>query len=427
MSATRIPTTPPTVSVNRVRIVDLPGLPVDDAVRGQAAYHLLSSEAVVTYALRHAAALGLAKAGLPASAAGAGVPTVPPEAGLPAPPAGAGVPTVPPEAGLPASPAGAGVPTVPPAVRREIPRLIDARLHSDDAAARAAAHAIGRRLGRNLSFILLTLHRGDAVNRKARAEWTAADWDRWSRIRRIWLGGGVMSGDLGERMVEEARALLHELGYGEALQIEITPHRGALSLMGAARYLPAGPRHALAFDFGHTMVKRARFTLDGDTLVAAEHLPSVPTHWSHRNVPESAQRYAGEDVRDFVAGVVAQTLNEHPVDSDDLVLSVAAYVRGGRLLGNGIYARMSDAYADVRAALEAAVKARTGRAVRLLLIHDGTAAAALHAGTPHAAVIIVGTALGVGFPPAEIAGLLTLADPLVVSHVALEHCPPGQA
>lgn len=362
----RIPTTPPHVSVNRVRIVDLPGLPLDEAVRGQAAYHLLSSEAIVTYAQAHTAALGLADE----------------------------------------------VFQDEPTARREIPCLIDARLHSDDAAVRAAAHAIGRRLGRNLGFILLTLHRGDAVNRAARAEWVEADWAHWSQVRHIWLGGGVMSGDLGALMVEEARALLQSLGYGGTLRIEITPYRGALSLMGAARYLPAGSRHALAFDFGHTMVKRARLTLDGTTLVAVEHLPTVPTHWAHRNVPESAQQYSGAEVRDFVAGVLAQTLRDHPVDGDALVLSVAAYVRGGRLLGNGIYARISDAYADANAALEAAVAARAARAVRLRLIHDGTAAAALHAGMPHAAVIIVGTALGVGFPAASTAGLLDLAPGL---------------
>ncbi len=366
----RIPTTPLTVSVNRVRLVDLPGLPVDEAVRGQAAYHLLSSEAIVTYAQAHAAALGFDEAAFRDK----------------------------------------------PTARCKIPRFIDARLHSDDAEARAVACAIARRLGRNLGYILLTLHRGDAVNRAPRAEWTAADWERWAQIRRVWLGGGVMSGDLGERMVAEARSLLQTLGYGEALHIEITPHRGALSLMGAARYLPTGPRHALAFDFGHTLVKRARFTLTGDTLTAVEHLPAVPTHWSHRNVPESAQQYSGEEVLDFVADVLAQTLRDHPVDGDALALSVAAYVRGGQLRGNGIYARISDAYADANAALEAAVEARTSHAVRLHLIHDGTAAAALHAGTPRTAVIIVGTALGVGFPPVETAGLRALADPLDVSH-----------
>ncbi|MGC9398020.1 MAG: hypothetical protein ACP5HM_02665 [Anaerolineae bacterium] len=364
-----IPDTPAAVSINRVRVVDLPGLPVDAEVRGRAAYHLLSGEAVVVAASPYAGALGLDDVEFHVGAADL---------------------------------------SAAPTARRAIPRRVDAQLHSEDAAARAAAWAVGRRLGRNLAYILLTLHRGDAVNRAARPDWTAAEWRRWSRVRRVWLGGGVMSGDLGCVIVAEARALLQRLGYGDVLDVESTPYRGSLSLVGAARYLPSGPRRALCFDFGHTLVKGACFSLEGATLAAMEWLPATPTHWVHRNVPESARRYTGEEVRDFVVDVLARALREHPVDGDDLVLSVAAYVCGGRLLGNGVYARISDTYGDAGAALEAAVRARTGRAVRLHFIHDGTAAAALHAGTPGSAVIVVGTALGVGFPPSTATGLLAL-------------------
>jgi hypothetical protein len=46
-------------------------------------------------------------------------------------------------------------------------------------------------------------------------------------------------------------------------------------------------------------------------------------------------------------------------------------------------------------------------------IHDGTAAALAHAGSAHRAVIVLGTALGVGFPPTKDDGLcpLTFATP----------------
>ena len=42
------------------------------------------------------------------------------------------------------------------------------------------------------------------------------------------------------------------------------------------------------------------------------------------------------------------------------------------------------------------------------LIYDGAAAAALHAGEHQSAVIMVGTALGVGFPPPGAVGLLRI-------------------
>ena len=64
---------------------------------------------------------------------------------------------------------------------------------------------------------------------------------------------------------------------------------------------------------------------------------------------------------------------------------------------------------DVRPLIEAAFAARTGRRLPVQLIHDGTAAAALHAGQPDTAVIVAGTALGVGFPQADASELWPVA------------------
>jgi hypothetical protein len=44
------------------------------------------------------------------------------------------------------------------------------------------------------------------------------------------------------------------------------------------------------------------------------------------------------------------------------------------------------------------------------LHHDGTAAALVHACEPRAAVIMIGTSLGVGFPPPDATGLRRLAE-----------------
>ncbi|MGC9357378.1 MAG: hypothetical protein ACP5GX_05915 [Anaerolineae bacterium] len=351
-----IPFTPPHVSVNRVRIVDLPGLPVDEEVRGRLAYNLLSVEAIAHYAEAHAVALDLS-------------------------------------------------PITTLEERREVPKRVDGALRSSDPEAQAAARAIARRLGRNLAYVVLTLHRGDSVNRAARDEWTALDWERWSAVRQVWLAGGVMSGDLGALIVEEARLLLDALGDGEAPEVAISPCRGDMALLGAARYLSEGDGARLSFDFGHTMVKRARLTLEDGVLSSLEHLPAFPTRFSVFNRPDMALGYTGEEVRDFIADSVARTMSESGIQPPDLVLSVAAYVRGGRLLGNGIYARVSTLAEDVRPLLEEAVEDRTGHRLRVRVIHDGTAAATMHAGEVESAVILVGTALGVGFPSSTVDGL----------------------
>lgn len=370
MMTASIPTLSPHNSINRVQIVDLPGLPIDPEVRGQCASHLLSNRAVVRYARERAEALKL-----PVDLA---------------------------QDDLQA--------------RLELPRFVDDCLRSRDQTARAAAQAIGRRLGRNLGHILLTLHRGDRVNRAARPDWKAQDWKRWAKIQRVWLGGGLMSGRLGELIVEQARAFLVEVGYEGLPQAALTFHPGDVTLLGAGRYLPPTLRHALCLDFGHTLVKRAGLVFEHGVLVRLHCYTPLPTDQTGLGAPRGSSSIAGRWVLDFVANAVAQTWSDSLADGlapdPDIMLSVAAYVQGGQLLGKGLYANLNELADDARPLLAEAVRGRTGGAVRVHMIHDGTAASAVYAGTPNAAVILLGTAVGIGFPPVEGRGLRSLARTL---------------
>ncbi len=365
-----IPFTPPHVSINRVQIVDLPGLPVDEEVRGQKAYHLLSNLAIINYARQLAPALDLPPAYLQDT----------------------------------------------PQTRRELPRFVDSCLNSPNAGARAAAETIARRLGRNLGHILLTLHRGDAVNRQARPDWSADDWDKWGRVERVWLGGGLMSGQLGELIARHARACLAQMGYADKPSVELSPFRQAMTILGAGRCLPASARHALCLDYGQTSVKRACLNLEEGTLVGASHYPSLAVEWDIDNLPIAPTLEMGQRVLAFMADALAQTWNESVAGSvipgDDVMLCVAAYVRDGQLLGNGLYATLMLLGEDARALLSDALWTQSGCRVRVHLIHDGTAAAALHAGQPASAVFVIGTAIGVGFPPLEASGLRPLSPVL---------------
>jgi hypothetical protein len=365
-----IPITPSHVSVNRVHIVDLPGLPIDDAVRDRQAYELLSSRAVIRYARERAEALH-----------------------------------------LPAAYAQDGVQT-----RLELPRFVDACLSGSDERIRTAAQAIGRRLGRNLGHVLLALHRGDAINRAARPDWMDRDWERWAGIKQVWLGGGMVSGRLGEWIVTHARIFLAQAGYAGRLQVALTRYPAVATLLGAGRYLPATTCHALCLDFGHTCVKRAGLVFENGTLTRLHCYAPLLTGLDWLSAPCDPNPGTGRWVLDFMAGAVARTLDESRADGlspgADLMLCVAAYVRDGRLLGNGLYANLSTLSDDARLLLAGTIGARTGRPVRVHLIHDGTAACAVHAGEPHTAVILVGTALGIGFPPPDAHRLRPLAATL---------------
>jgi hypothetical protein len=369
--AISIPFTPPHVSVNRVKIMDLPGLPIDDEVRGQMAYHLLSSLAVTRYARERAEELQL--------------------------------------------PAAFSQDTTQ--TRLELPRFVDNCLSSPHESVRSAARAVGKRLGRNLGYILLTLRRGDAVNRAARPDWTTEDWEHWAKIERVWLGGGLMRGALGELIVRSARDCLAEHGYAGLPQVDRSPYGEMMAVLGAGRYLPASTRAALCLDFGQTTIKRVCLEFEDGTMVHMCRFESLVRDLDELPTPATPGWDAGWKVLDTMKGAITQTLDEavaRGITPDaDLMLSVAAYVRGGRLLGNGLYASLNALADDARLLLADAIHAQTGQVTRVHLIHDGTAACTLYAGAPNAAVIVVGTALGIGFPPATDSDLRLLAPNLV--------------
>jgi len=134
----------PPISLNRVRVIDLPGLDVDDGVRGKNGYELVSTAALAGLIRADAAALALD-------------PDVPDPA---------------------------------------LCQALETCLEHASPEIRAAADAVARQIGRHLGYLLLTLRRGDPVNRAARAEWDASYWSFWSTIRRVWLCGGSSAGGL---------------------------------------------------------------------------------------------------------------------------------------------------------------------------------------------------------------------------------------
>ncbi len=373
------PDTPLSASINRIRIVGLGAITLDAAVHGEQAYHLLSVPALIRYALERAEALGL--------------------------PSGYG--EMPPES---------------PIVRREVPRWVVRALESPDPRRREAAQEIARRLGRNLGYILLTLKRGDRINRLARPDWGPDEWQQWAGVRTVWLGGGILSGQLGSLLLQHARALLRGVGYGDVIHVYLLSVPAVMGLLGAARYLPVGQGQALCLDFGQTSVKRAVVTCVDGRLAALHTFPSLPVPWGWTNTPHAGDALDPQDVLAFtvetLCGTYRMARRAGFQPSSEVVASVAAYVRGGRLEGHGMYARMTRIASDVRGLVAERAICDGWRPRPVRFIHDGTAAAALLAGQRASAVILVGTALGVGFPPASATGLRLLAPDLRVEHLS---------
>ena len=253
---------------------------------------------------------------------------------------------------------------------------------------------VANTLGTRLGCLLLALVRNDAQSRQANPDKPAAYWSHWSGIRTVYLGGGLMRGQAGQIIASQAQATLQTLANEPGYRVIQAENPQYLPLLGAARIVQAGKR-ANILDFGGSYVKRAMAHYTANTLgrlQIRDSLPSAfPTHDddSHR-------------IFERMVDIIAQSYTEG--DAATVPVSIAAYVdeRGQPLLAQGgIYMQQARLTRDVPASLSQAISDRLGKSVQVKLLHDGTAAALYYAPVEHAAVIMLGTALGSGYPVAR--------------------------
>ncbi len=350
----------PPVSLNRVQIVDLPGLEMDDGVKGKNGYELVSTAALAAIIRSHAAALALD----------------------------------------------------PAAPDHVLCRALGACLDHPSPKISDTADTVTFRIGRNLGYLLLTLRRGDAVNRAVRAEWDASYWAHWSTIRRVWLSGGIVSGRLGSYLIWYTGELLAQAGYDDYF-LRRSPYGAAAALVGMARRAPADCPVAAVFDFGQTAIKRALARYDRGVLVSLTRLSDYATDWGDvTRIPDDPERSAAgllDRMIDIIGETCAHARHVYPALTLGPVLaSVAAYVHNGQPLSaqGGAYVQIARITDNLQRTL--AERLRPWAVSNVVLEHDGTAAAAAHAGEPRAAVIAIGTALGIGFPSEDDAALRPL-------------------
>lgn len=332
-------------SLNQVRIVDLPGITLPPVVKGKKAYELLSASA-----LRKLVCQAVPELRLDLCAPG-------------------------------------------------LLESFDDCLASDSPMARETAEAFGRRLG----YLLLTLKRGDVINRQARPDWREEHWAFWNDIDTVWLGGGLASGKCGPVVTAQAEGILYNAGYS-TYRVRLSPFPKELALIGAARHISPGARTALVFDFGYTWVKRAIVHYVNQTLTTVRTIAELPSPC--RIVPSvDYSRHALETQMGIMIGLISDSWSEvkseglHP--DPETVISLACHMYRGHPFPGvlGCYGRLQLFTDDLQKNLANRLSERIGQSVQVKLIQDATAAAAVFAGESRTAVVMLGTSLGIGFPP----------------------------
>jgi hypothetical protein len=328
----------PEASINRVRIVDLPGVKLPADVKGKTAFEFCSQAAFAASIRSQAAALDLA----------------------------------------------------PDADDAELPPMLAARLEDARDPVRQTARAIAEDFGRRLGVVIATLKRGDEPNQRARPEWDGSYWRHWRSIRRVWLGGGLVSGALGGPICEQVLLILRQAGVHDC-DVRAYARPDILPLVGAAREVMTSAGAALVADFGQTNIKAGVAMYEDGRLRRLEVLNSQPSVARDADVAESMARLLAE-----LYSAEATRLALGP----EIGVCIASYVKDNHLYGytrTPFWALHSDV-TNLGCWLSQRISALVGRELRVRLLHDGSAAAATFAGERHTAVVMVGTALGSGFP-----------------------------
>jgi hypothetical protein len=289
----------------------------------------------------------------------------------------------------------------------ELPHKLDACLQSPIPAVREAAEAIARRYGHYLGYVIAVLKHGAPANRRIRPEWDDTYWKHWASINQVWVGGGLVSGHLGPLAVQYANEALANCAVTDCT-ISLSDHPTYLPTIGAARTAPAGASMMPVFDFGSTLTKSSYAFYDGDALSSLWLLPKQPTDSGDRepghDVDQSAQHLA-----DFMVSTMSQAWHHAHMSGLDPAPAMTAIVASYIINGHpdpaqlGPYGELGRISPDLQTWLSQAVTDQLSTPVSVTLLHDGTAAARTCAGdnAQQTAVIMLGTALGVGYPPLD--------------------------
>ena len=300
---------------------------------------------------------------------------------------------------------------------KSLPLHLENSLESDDPHVRAAAHDILKLFGERLAVILLCLKEGSPANRRARVDWGDEEWNYWNSLKRIILVGGLASPPLGEQLkyyVEQVFAASGKRPYSIVLGRDST----YAGLRGCTTYLQNGPSGGaetisgqpplpwanLIFDYGQSFIKRSYAVMDGrkiqDIIILGKTL-SRHVAWDvkdplvEKTEAQALNRYFLDTITRTVQEVENRGLRIRP----HIVLSIANYVKDGRIANRGGYGKLRLIAPNYAQYLSGCMKERFGRDYHFTLVHDGTAMAAGYADYKESVCISLGTAFGVGFPP----------------------------
>jgi hypothetical protein len=283
------------------------------------------------------------------------------------------------------------------AAREAIADDLGAALRAADPRERSAALAIAAEVGLRVACLLSTLRDPGTASVQGWNAWRRAYLQHWATVDEVHLAGGLLAGGAGPVVADETSKALARLGV--QTRTALMPWPALAALIGAARRLGPEVGEVLAVDLGGSRVKTALIRALRDGVVELTVLTTSRVPFDGPDRPSSIA------LDDFLVGVMdtaARDARHLGASVRALAVSVACYLEGGRRCADrGLYANLPDLGGN---GWRRHLRDLFGRSMSVGIVHDGTAAAAAvpRGGTRPDAVLVLGTALGIGFPPTDL-------------------------
>lgn len=276
---------------------------------------------------------------------------------------------------------------------------VNALLEQVDTPGYPAAAGVAQEYGKRLGYLLASLFLAPTELTSPLDAWEAQYLRYWQEtVRSIWLGGGHASGKFGAVACQAAKRTLEQLGLG-ARTVQVTLEPGFLPLIGAARVNFSSAQTAVVADFGSSRAKRG-VALYNDQGQLAKLIVFAPE--------DITGLISQEDPAELAEGMVwliSDTVRRagRAALSTQVIVSVAAYVENGQPLNinRGAYTSLNQLAPDLKAWFSERITHESQRPVRISFAHDADIAARALAGKERAALVMLGSGMGVGFVPPD--------------------------
>lgn len=248
-----------------------------------------------------------------------------------------------------------------------------------------------------LSLIFYTLNKGSKSSRMSN-HLTEADWKFWKYCSHIFIVGKLAEGELGQCFEQCIRKHLNYLGEcGVLVQCFSYKNVKSISLLGCAKVNMGYKNAVYVFDFGNTTIKCGRVMNNSGCYIVDER--PIIVHEDYSKLSNSIQ--TAQRIHLDIISSIQQTI-EHYHDNGTVLyvsLCIANNVINNKIMDRGNYRSLRLLAGSYDHYLNQSLEQVMGKNVIVHIMNDAQAVANLFKEwTPKAAVVTLGTQMGIAYP-----------------------------